>query len=336
MAFQLYVGFAFFAAWDMLFWWLEKDDYGFGFIVPFFIGYVILERWPHFRAFFFGPQQGDEVLPWPEDSPWSQRLDAIGPLLTGLAYLGFLGGLLAYLASATIRAAQGPNTPTSFGLALGIAAITLAGAYIFSERDAYGNKMPANRRYRLACWLLFPALVWLVSCPLLGPISTTLNLLLMEKVAITVVTFFEFFGMPIERAGNIIRLPKGDVGVAEACSGIRSLTACLFAGSFLGAVFLDRLWKKVLMVATAMFFAFFNNLLRSLFLTFWAYMHGSEAIDEVHDTAGWVVLGLTCVMLIALLPIFNWKGFTHPDDDDLDGGEAEPSGAMPSAGSSTD
>ena len=190
--------------------------------------------------------------------------------------------------------------------------------------------MPPNKRLRLACWLLFPALVWLVSSPLLGPFSTFLNLLLMEKVTITVVGFFNFFGMPIERAGSVIHLPSGQVGVAEACSGIRSLTACLFAGSFLGAIFLDKLWKKMLMVTTAMLLAFFNNLLRSIFLTFWAYIHGPDGIDEVHDTAGWIVLGLTCVMLMALLPLFSMKFDSNGNDDanndriDIDNSAASP------------
>ena len=37
--------------------------------------------------------------------------------------------------------------------------------------------------------------------------------------------------------GNVLALPTGNVGVEDACSGIRSLTGCLFAGSFLAAVF---------------------------------------------------------------------------------------------------
>jgi exosortase/archaeosortase family protein len=113
----------------------------------------------------------------------------------------------------------------------------------------------------------------------------------------------------------VLVLPKGSVGVAEACSGIRSLTACLFAGSFLASVFLDRLWKKIALVALAMLFAVLTNLMRSLFLTAWAYNYGPEAIEgKVHDLAGYAVLGLTVVGLLCLLPLFNLK-FTFSDSD---------------------
>ena len=106
------------------------------------------------------------------------------------------------------------------------------------------------------------------------------------------------------------------VGVEQACSGIRSLTGCLFAGSFLAAVFLDKLWKKAALVAAAMVFAFLTNLLRSLFLTSWAYRYGHEAIEgTVHDIAGFSILGLTVVGLLLLLPLFQIEWSAGDEDD---------------------
>ncbi|MGB0184986.1 MAG: hypothetical protein ACPF9Q_06095, partial [Opitutales bacterium] len=58
---------------------------------------------------------------------------------------------------------------------------------------------------------------------------------------------------------------------------------------------------------------------RALFLTYWAYNHGSGAIDDhwvlplvgdigsVHDVTGFLILGVTCVGLMCLLPIFNYS-----------------------------
>jgi exosortase/archaeosortase family protein len=58
-------------------------------------------------------------------------------------------------------------------------------------------------------------------------------------------------------------------------------------------------------------FAFLTNLLRSLFLTSWAYAYGSDAIEgRLHDGTGYAVLGLTCAGLFCLLPLFsgaNWR-----------------------------
>jgi len=124
---------------------------------------------------------------------------------------------------------------------------------------------------------------------------------------VTVVAFvFDLLGLPIEQQGNVLVLPNGRVGVEDACSGIRSLTGCLFAGSFLAAVFLEKAWKKIALVVAAMVLAFFTNLLRSLFLTAWAYRYGPRAIEgAVHDAAGYAVLGLTVAGLLCLLPILN-------------------------------
>jgi hypothetical protein len=48
---------------------------------------------------------------------------------------------------------------------------------------------------------------------------------------------FDLAGATLIREGNVLVLPTGRVGVAEACSGIRSLTGCLFSGALLGAAF---------------------------------------------------------------------------------------------------
>ncbi|HUR57022.1 MAG TPA: exosortase/archaeosortase family protein, partial [Opitutaceae bacterium] len=112
---------------------------------------------------------------------------------------------------------------------------------------------------------------------------------------------FDVLGVPIEQRGNVLALPRGDVGVADACSGIRSLTGCLFAGSFLAAVFVDRAWQKLAMILAALVLAFVTNLGRSLFLTAWAYREGPAAIEgSVHDFAGYAVLALTVAGLLAL------------------------------------
>ena len=164
-------------------------------------------------------------------------------------------------------------------------------------------------------------------------IENNLSLFMLNRVAAVVFFVFDTLGLSIEQQGNVLKLPTGDVGVADACSGIRSFTACLFAGSFLSAVFLDKLWKKVGLVASAIGFAFITNLARSLFLTAWAYNYTPKAIEgTVHDVAGYAVLGLTVAGLLCLLPLFNLTFVSGSDD--LPG---EPQGNAPqSAADATD
>jgi exosortase len=168
-----------------------------------------------------------------------------------------------------------------------------------------------DARLRAVALFLFPALIWMLSAPLVTAAENAVSLFLLRKVVTVVFTVFNLLGYPLLQEGNVLVLPHGQVGVADACSGIRSLTGCLFAGSFLAAVFLDKLWKKILLIGLAMGFAFLTNLLRSLFLTAWAYAYGSDAIEgRLHDATGFAVLGLTVVGLFCLLPLFhtaNWR-----------------------------
>ena len=108
----------------------------------------------------------------------------------------------------------------------------------------------------------------------------------------------------IDLAPGRFRMKTG--GGAAGNNGIRSLTASLFAGCFLGAVFLGPLWKKVVLVAAAGTLALGMNFLRSLFLTGWAYGHGTRAVEgPVHDAAGYAVLALTVTGLFGLVALLN-------------------------------
>jgi exosortase len=143
---------------------------------------------------------------------------------------------------------------------------------------------------------------------MVSAVESRLSIALLGKVVTVVAFVFDTLGLPIEQQGNVLALPKGNVGVEDACSGIRSLTGCLFAGSFLAAVFVEVFWKKVALVVAALLFAFVTNLGRSLFLTAWAYHYGPTAIEgAVHDIAGYAVLGVTVLGLLCLLPLLNLR-----------------------------
>jgi len=311
-ALGLSAGFMAFVAWDQSHWWSRKEDYSFGWLVPLFTAYVVYDRWPQILA------RLREVETGPASARWVRWT------LNAAASLGLLGGALFFLLGAFYRAGAGTSQPGTFALTLGMVAIVLpliyfnvpVGAVAPNGPDkALEGKRPyqffalfADARFRVAALFIFPVLVWLISAPLVSAIESQISLFLLRKVVTVVAFVFDMLGFPLEQQGNVLMLPKGPVGVADACSGIRSLTACLFAGSFLGATFFTETWKKVTLVVAAMFFAFLMNLGRSLFLTGWAYAYGPDAINgTVHDVAGYAVLGLTCVGLLLLVPLLNLK-----------------------------
>ncbi|NBB79079.1 MAG: exosortase [Verrucomicrobia bacterium] len=325
----LMLGFALYTVWDQLFWWGNREDYSFGYLVPFFVGYVLFDRWPRIRAYLFtGTPPGEAASSPADSSSGAPPRSGWGRWLEAIAVAAFIASLLLFAIGALLRAATGPQNPASLAIATSLGGLTLSGVFIFSKERIDGQPMPLKHRLALTALFLFPALIWLLSAPLVSVAETKIRVFLLTKVTIVVFGLFDFLGFALEREGNVLILPDGQVGVEEACSGIRSLTACLFAGSFLAAVFLDRFWKKILLVAAAMVLAVLTNLLRSLFLTYWAYQNGAAAIDDdwvlpvignigtVHDVTGMAILGVTCVGLICLLPIFNYK-LSDLDEDDF-------------------
>jgi exosortase/archaeosortase family protein len=293
-------GFLIFVAWDQSHWWRVKEDYSFGWLVPAFVAFAIFDRWPRIIA-AVGACAAEN----------SARVSVVGRWVLNVGVGAMLtGGVLLFLLGAFYRAGAGTSQPGTLALTLGAICIVLPLLFLNTPVAAAPRAAGLfdDARVRLTALFIFPTLVWLVSAPMVSVIESQLNLFLLRKV-VTVVSFvFDVLGLPIEQQGNVLVLPTGSVGVEDACSGIRSLTACLFAGSFLAAVFLDRLWKKVSLVAAAMGFAFLTNLLRGLFLTGWAYRNGPDAIEgTVHDIAGYAVLGLTVVGLLCLLPLFNLR-----------------------------
>ena len=141
------------------------------------------------------------------------------------------------------RAGAGASHPGTLAITLGSGVIVFALLLISSPGCPVpaGAGLLADARVRLAGLFLFPVLVWLVSAPMVSVLEMNLSLALLHAVVTVVASVFDLLGLPLEQQGNVLALPTGKVGVEEACSGIRSLTGCLFAGSFLAAVFLENL-----------------------------------------------------------------------------------------------
>lgn len=328
----LLVAFAFwaFVSWDQSHWWSTKEDYGFGWLVPAFVAYVIHERWGAISAAAAACA-----------APASPRArGAWGGLLGLAAGAAMLGGSLLFLLGAFYRAGAGPSFPGTLAITLGTAGVLLPllflNAPVSTAPAPTATRPTDDARVRLVSLFCFPVLVWLVSAPMVSVVEQNLNLFLLRKVTSVVFFVFDILGMPIEQRGNVLVLPPladgkpNEVGVAEACSGIRSLTACLFAGSFLASVFLDKLWKKIALVAASMCFAVLTNLGRGIFLTSWAYHNGAESIEGlVHDAAGYAILGLTVAGLLCLLPLFNLKITFESDEEETPSSSDAPPPQVP-------
>ena len=297
---------------DQWFQWSTKEDYTFGYLVPFFAGYVVYERWPQIEAFFKPADAGS-----PDEKPAPKPVEfcfAAGAFFSLLCFL--VGGLM--------RAVGGPNIIGTFLNTFGFCGVAAACVWMVSEKDSAGRSRGGLARGRFLELFAFPILVWIVSGPFVYLVDSQVKYVLLERVTGAVVTLMNALDYNVTRAGNIIVLSGGDtVGVADACSGIRSLTACVFCGAFLSATFVTGRKRKLVMLALSGVFAIFLNVLRTTFLSLWAYNHGSKAIDcdfgghapktpefslgTVHDLAGYAAMGVTFLILAALVPVINFR-----------------------------
>lgn len=306
------------------FTWAARQDYAFGYIVPIFVLYILYDRWPKISGYLLGNSRDTVDLgSWKNSKP------------VGVAYSFLFGsmlfcGLLTFLFFAVFYLLTKNKGAPAFGFTFAFSFTFFAMAYWVSGSDALGNKKSPSQRLGFTKLFIFPAFIWILAAPMASKVEEIISLWLLSIVADISYGVMDGLGYMVTLRGNVIEFPKGSIGVADACSGIRSLMACLFAGSFLSAAMLDKFWKKFLLVAMAMVFAFLNNLIRALFLAFWAYENGPDAISgAVHDTAGYLILGMTVVELLVLVSIFNINPIPKEFRDtsknsDSDGAEALP------------
>ena len=315
----LLIGMAAFTTWDQWAIWSTKDDYTFGYLVPFFSAYVLWERWED-----LGPLlTGGRSLP---SAPASRATLVLAQLLA-------FASLILFGLGAAARAVFGTGIGPTLAISFGLTGAALAFVFL-SVRGPEDSIATKHSRWQAVGLLIFPAGVWLISGPFLYLVDNQIKGELLTDVTEIVSGILRASGHAIRVNGNTIIFPNGDaVGVAEACSGIRSLSACVFAGAFLGAVFLEggfpgALFRRIAMIALAGLTAILLNIGRNTYLTFHALEHGSKSLERdfagiehgqpgfsslgtVHDIAGNIAMVAALIVLVALVPLLNRLGRTR-------------------------
>jgi exosortase len=107
--------------------------------------------------------------------------------------------------------------------------------------------------------------------------------------------------IPVMLTGNVINIPGHQLFVAEACSGLRSLTALLSLGVLLGAITLKHPVSRVLLLAIAIPVAIVLNGVR-VFLTGFLVFFVDPKLGEgfMHITEGWLIFLVAFMILGAV------------------------------------
>jgi len=157
-------------------------------------------------------------------------------------------------------------------------------------------------------------LAFMVPAP--GVVAGLLRHPLQRIGTITSTYVLQTLGMPAIAQGNVILLTEGELGIAEACSGLRMMM--LFFAVCVGAVFLMKiaLWKKVLVVLSAVPIALAANVIRITVTGILYETASQELADAVyHDLAGWFMMPVAVVFLWIEMAVFS-RLFVAPVDEE--------------------
>lgn len=166
--------------------------------------------------------------------------------------------------------------------------------------------------WRLRWILLFLALM----VPLPGRIHNLISGPLQTCATLGTVFVLELFGVTVGREGNVIVLNDvQEIAVAEACSGLRMLTAFIVVACVFAYIVNRPRWQKVVLVVSSVPIAVFGNLAR-LVLTAVLYLVASSALAEsfFHDFAG-IVLMMPLAVLLLLGELWLMTRLVVPDPD---------------------
>lgn len=152
----------------------------------------------------------------------------------------------------------------------------------------------AGFRQALHWWLPFTLLG--LSVPIPEVILNTVALPLQFTASKIGAALLEWRQIPVMLTGNVIRIPGQELFVAEACSGLRSLTALLSLSVLLGAMFLQKWPTRVLLILLAIPIAVIINGVR-IFLTGFLVLFISPEMGEgfMHTSEGMVMFGAAFV-----------------------------------------
>lgn len=255
--------------------WQDNPDLSHGFFAPFIFALLVWES----------RRQGPDN--WLRPGPRLMALQSTA-LLGALALFAFAGLLAASISWS--------HALVNFTLTASLCLFLFAGLLMLSEDRV--RLVPVN-------WISLTAIfLWLLVAPLPHGTYMRLTLQLQAWVTSSVIHALHLFGVPARQSGNVIHLATASVGVEEACSGIRSLLSCVYAGFFFAAWLVRSRAGRTVLIVSAPLLAIGMNFVRSLVLTLMVNA-GLKIEGFWHDATGFAILGLTAIILALLATILE-------------------------------
>ena len=142
--------------------------------------------------------------------------------------------------------------------------------------------------------------------PLPARVHAAIMLPLQGLATTSAVFCLEMIGYAVVREGNVIHLGDTTVAVAEACNGLRMVTAFIIVISFVVLIIRQSLWKKMILMASSVPIALLCNVIR-LTITAMAFtkLSGEKWETIFHDFGGYAMMPISLMILIAELWILT-------------------------------
>jgi exosortase len=214
---------------------------------------------------------------------------------------------LVWMRRRELRAA--PLSPSTAGLLIAVVSLLLLivgtlGAELFLTRISLlgfiGGAVLYVGGWRHLRILAFPLVLIALTVPIPAIVITRLTLSLQLCASTIAESLLTLFRIPVLREGNVLQLPNATLQVAEACSGIRSMTALLTL-ALIVARFSDTRWlQRAVIVLSAIPIAVVVNGFRVAAASIGARWFGAAAVEgTVHEVLGWVMFLVAFAMMAA-------------------------------------
>jgi exosortase len=160
--------------------------------------------------------------------------------------------------------------------------------------------------------LTFPMLLLATMVPLPGLVYNSLAAPLQLFASNIATQIAQIAGTSVYRDGNIMHLAGMSLGVAEACSGLNSLSALIVGSILLGYLYCSRPATRVSLFLSAIPLAIFVNVLRVSGTAILADYNQEFAMGFYHSFAGWLIF----VAGFGLLYVTAWilRAFLEPQE----------------------
>lgn len=149
-------------------------------------------------------------------------------------------------------------------------------------------------------WRFGPVFLFLfLMLPLPNRIESMITLPLQQWATVSAVYSLETLGYSVIRQGNVIQIGETMVAVAEACNGLRMLTAFFVISGFVVLISHRKLWEKMLILISTIPIALLCNTVR-LTLTAIAFtILRTEDLEKLfHDFGGLAMMPLAIAMIV--------------------------------------